>query len=364
MSSPPRPAGRKSKKILEISSYPPPRAGWGIRVSFVKQALIEAGHECQVINIAPESRTIPSPEYLTSMNGLDYAWKVFKLSLKGYRVHMHLNGNSPKGFILTIIAETLNLLTFKRPILTVHAGPYQIYFPRERAPKLAPMFKFIFGVARKVICNNEAVKEKIIEYGICPGKIIPIQAFSRQYLQYHPANLSGAMGDFVERKEILISSYVFFRPEFFIDRMVKGVAELTKIHPGVGLIILGSDDNSEEIRALVKELGIEDSVFFAGDLDHDTFLTLVHKSDIFLRTPIRDGVASSVLEALALGVPVVASENHRRPPGCITYNHEDIADMVRVLDETIRNLPEVKKQVIKPEIRDTVAEEVAILTEV
>jgi glycosyltransferase involved in cell wall biosynthesis len=354
---------QKRKKILEISSYPPPRAGWGVRVAFVKEALIEAGHFCEVINIAPESRKIPSTEYLTSMNGLDYIWKVFTRSLRGYRVHMHLNGNSPKGFILSILAETINLLTLKRPVLTVHAGPYQIYFPKERAPCLIPMFKFIFGVAKKIICNSEAVKEKIVEYGINPDKIVPIQAFSRQYLQFNPLQFNGLLRSFLESKNLLISSYVFFRPEFFIDSMVKGIAELVKKYPNLGLMILGSDDNSEEIRKLVEELGISDHVFFTGDLDHDSFLTLVSRSDIFMRTPIRDGVSSSVLEALALKVPVVASENQRRPESVVTYNHEDISDMVQVLERTIENLPEVKKNVVIPQIRDTVADEVKVLTE-
>jgi glycosyltransferase involved in cell wall biosynthesis len=354
---------QKRKKILEISSYPPPRAGWGVRVAFVKEALIEAGHICEVINIAPESRKIPSTEYLTSINGLDYIWKVFTRSLRGYRVHMHLNGNSPKGFILSILAETINLLTLKRPVLTVHAGPYQIYFPKERAPCLIPMFKFIFGVAKKIICNSEAVKEKIVEYGINPDKIVPIQAFSRQYLQFNPLQFNGLLRSFLESKNLLISSYVFFRPEFFIDSMVTGIAELVKKYPNLGLMILGSDDNSEEIRKLVEELGISDHVFFTGDLDHDSFLTLVSRSDIFMRTPIRDGVSSSVLEALALKVPVVASENQRRPESVVTYNHEDISDMVQVLERTIENLPEVKKNVVIPQIRDTVADEVKVLTE-
>ena len=354
----------KPKKILEISSYPPPRAGWGIRVSFVKEALIEAGHVCDVINIAPESRKIPSPEYLTSMNGLDYFWKCLKLSLQGYRVHMHLNGNSPKGFILTILAEIANLLTFKRPVLTVHAGPYQIYFPKERAPHLTPMFKFIFGVARKVICNSEAVKEKIVEYGVNPEKVVPIQAFSKQYLRFHKISVNGELGGFIANRQPLISSYVFFRPEFFIDDMVRGIAELAKSYPNIGLMILGSSDNSEPIRELVQELGIEKHVYFAGDQDHDSFLTLVTQSDICLRTPIRDGVSSSVLEALALEVPVVASENGRRPESVITYDHESIPDMVRALRETIEQLPQVKSQIVKPHIRDTVAEEVAVLTEV
>ena len=351
------------KKILEISSYPPPRAGWGIRVAFVKEALLKDGHVCEVINIAPESRRIPSKDYLTAMNGLDYFLKALSRSLSGYRVHMHLNGNSPKGFILTILAELANLITFKRPILTLHAGPYQLFFPKERAPHLIPMFKFIFGVAKKIICNSDNVKEKIVEYGINPNKVVPIQAFSVQYLQFNEMSLNGTMKSFIEGKDILISSYVFFRPEFFINDMITGFSKVLEQFPRAGLIILGSDDGSEESKALAEELGVLEKIHYAGDLDHDTFLSIVSRSDIFLRTPIRDGISSSVLEALALNVPVVASENQRRPESTITYNHEDISDMVRVLSETIDNLPAVKNSIVKPEIRDTVAHEVAVLVE-
>ena len=142
------------------------------------------------------------------------------------------------------------------------------------------------------------------------------------------------------------------------------MAELIKKYPNAGLMILGSADGSEDIRKLAEDLGIAEDVHFVGDLDHDTFLTMVTRSDIFLRTPIRDGIASSVLEALALKVPVVASENHRRPESTITYDHEQISDMVQKLDETLQNLPAVKNAIVRPEIRDTVADEVAILTEV
>ncbi len=353
---------QKHKKILEISSYPPPRAGWGIRVSFVKKALIEQGHACKVLNIAPESRKIPSPEYLTSMNGLDYVSKIFLHCIKGYRVHMHLNGDSPKGFILTLLAEGISLLTFKRADLTFHAGPYQKYFPQERAPKLTPMYKLIFRLARKIICNSDAVKEKIKGYGVPSDKIIPIPAFSRQYLQFEPQDLKPPLNAFITERKPIISSYVFFRPEFFIDRMIEGIAQVVKEYPRLGLLILGSDDGSEKIKTLVNKLGITQNVFFTGDLDHDTFLTILSKSDIFLRTPVKDGVSSSVLEALALGVPVVASENNTRPPSVITYNHEDISEMARILTETIANLEQVKKKVIKPQIRDTVADEIRVLT--
>jgi hypothetical protein len=60
MTTPSRPPAR----ILEITSYPPPRAGWGIRVEYLKHRLEAEGHTCTVLNLGT-SRTIPSPEYET-----------------------------------------------------------------------------------------------------------------------------------------------------------------------------------------------------------------------------------------------------------------------------------------------------------
>jgi len=352
-----------ARKILEITSYPPPRAGWGVRVSFLKNALEETGNVCEVLNISPFSRKIPSNEYLTSLNGFDYVKKVLSRCLKGYRVHMHMNGDSPKGFILTVLAMTISLFTFRRAHLTFHAGPYQLYFPQERAPLLTPLYKYIFAISKTIICNDEAVKEKIIGYGVKPGKIIPIQAFSVQYLNYFPVSLDRELLDFIKNKSPVISVYVFMRPEFFIENMIKAITELTKTHPNLGLIILGLDEGFEEIRELISKNGIEKNVFFAGDQSHDSFLTLLSKSDIYLRTPVKDGVCSSVLEALSLKVPVVASENNRRPKSVVTYDNDDLSDMVKVLDEVIRNLPEYKSKVVKPFIEDTVQTEIDILTQ-
>jgi len=348
-------------KILEISSYPPPRAGWGVRVSFVKEALIKMGHICEVLNTSPFSRKIPSSEYLTSMSGVDYFKKVLTRCCRGYRVHMHMNGDSPKGFILTSIALTLSLLTFKRPFLTFHAGPYQKYFPQERAPLLTPVYRYIFFVSKKIICNDDIVKEKIAGYGIKKDKIIPIRAFSLQYLEYQKVSINGFLNKFFENKSPIISTYLFFRPEFFPERMIRGISELVKTHKNLGLIIIGLEDGADEIKELIESLGISQNICFAGDQSHDSFLTILSRSNIYLRTPVKDGVCSSVLEALTLGIPVIASENHRRPESVITYDNDNLNDMVRVVNNVIQNLPEFKSKVIKPFIEDTVKTEVDLL---
>jgi hypothetical protein len=53
-------------------------------------------------------------------------------------------------------------------------------------------------------------------------------------------------------------------------------------------------------------------------------------------------VAASVLESLALGIPVVASENGRRPEGVITYEDADPVDMVAKLNFVRENYDRVK----------------------
>jgi glycosyltransferase involved in cell wall biosynthesis len=85
-----------------------------------------------------------------------------------------------------------------------------------------------------------------------------------------------------------------------------------------------------------------EALLLLGNLHHDQFLTLLSRSFICLRTPACDGVAASVLESLALGIPVVASENGRRPAGVVTYQDTNAADMVAKLNYVTEHYLEVK----------------------
>jgi len=347
-------------KVLQITSYPPPRAGWGMRVYFIKQEMEKNGDICEVLNIG-KGRFLTGRDFVPVLGGLDYVKKVFRYRIKGYKIHMHLNGDSPKGFVLTILAEIISMLTFRRPIITFHAGPVQLYFPKFKAPLLTPMYKFIFHSAKYIICNNEEVKKNIMSYGIKGKKIFPIPSFSPQYLEFEPKELDSKIGKVFREKYPVIVNYVYFRPEFFIEGMIKCFRQFKQKYPNAYLIIIGHEEGSEEIKELIKNLGLEDLVYFVGDVDHDTFLTLLKKATLYLRTPVKDGVCSSVLEALALEIPVVASENGSRPEGVITYENGNIEDMVEKLSFVVENDAEIRGNLKRPDIEDTVAKEVELI---
>lgn len=356
----------RAARILEVTSYPPPRAGWGIRVEFLKKRLEREGHQCVVLNIGT-SRLIPSDQYETVESALDFLRKVWRYSRRGFVVHAHANGDALKGLVLALIAEVVNVMCGRRCYLTFHAGAIQRYFPRGHAWWLFPVFWLLFVIPRKIICNSEAVKAHIRGYGIPGGKIVPIAAFSRQYLDFTPVPLPPELDRFFQRFPAVVFTYVRMRPLFFPLSLINGMARLFARRSDVGLVLCGVSGHMEEglwpeVQARIRQNGLRDRICILEDLDHDTFLTALQRSTLYLRTPITDGVASSVLESLALGVPVVACENGTRPAGVITYPAEDADRMAEAVEHVIQNRADVLAGMRDVEVRDTLTDEVALLT--
>jgi glycosyltransferase involved in cell wall biosynthesis len=102
-------------------------------------------------------------------------------------------------------------------------------------------------------------------------------------------------------------------------------------------------------------------VHIAGDLGHDAFMTLLSRSAAHLRTPITDGVSATVLEALSLNVPVVASENGARPTSVITYRADDSTELAKRLSWVLKHHEEAIARIEIPNVPDTVQTEVKLL---
>jgi glycosyltransferase involved in cell wall biosynthesis len=354
------------RRILQITSYPPPRAGWGVRVEFLKRHLEQQGHVCTVLNIG-SSRAIPSPEYETVLNGRDYVSKVWRFSRDGFVAHVHVNGASPKGFVLAILAELINLAWGRRCFLTFHAGVEQVYFPRPKYPMLLPVYWVLFTIPRAIICNSEAVKAKIVEYGIRPEKIVPIPAFSRQYLEGAGEPLPPDLEAFYRRFPVVVFSYTKMRPLFYPEALVDGFARFAARHPEAGLVLCGIAGHMEPglwpaVQARITQPDLRDRVIVVEDLSHDAFLQALGRATLYLRTHLSDGVCSSVLEALALGVPVVATENGTRPAGVVTYPAEDRDALAAALSRVVERRDEVLAGMERPVVTDTLDVEARLLT--
>ena len=100
------------------------------------------------------------------------------------------------------------------------------------------------------------------------------------------------------------SFHEIYNPEM----AVKVLAKLRGTHPDATLTMAGTDKGLEEsTRKLVEELKLDGAVQFAGFLDLDKKLKEFSGADIYINTNRIDNMPVSVVEARALGLPVVAT---------------------------------------------------------
>ena len=318
--------------------------GWAIQTKLVTEELRRRGYVCDVLKIN-ENREIKDPAYVDVQGGSDYLLKVVRYSLRGYRLNVHVNAMSKKGYLLALAAVLVGRAVLRPTLLTFHGGLSQDYFPRKDSLKLRLAFRWLFLLAGGIACDSREIEQAIIDYGIDRQKVTSIATFSSQYLNFTNRPLSTETNKFLAEHDPVFFSYVSFRPEYRLEVLRKGMSLFRKRYPKAGFIWLGFPEKEmTSAREFVQDWPANElqSLLLLGNLTHDEFLTLMTRCFACLRTPACDGVAASVLEALALGVPVVASENGRRPTGVMTYEDQNAEDMFEKLCFVTENYSTIK----------------------
>ncbi|MBU6231431.1 MAG: glycosyltransferase family 4 protein [Patescibacteria group bacterium] len=85
------------------------------------------------------------------------------------------------------------------------------------------------------------------------------------------------------------------------------IEALAYLPANVKLIVIGSGDLESKLRSQVAGRGLQDRVQFLGFIPHKELPPYLHISDIFVRPSLSEGLGNSFLEAMAAGLPVIAT---------------------------------------------------------
>jgi glycosyltransferase involved in cell wall biosynthesis len=90
---------------------------------------------------------------------------------------------------------------------------------------------------------------------------------------------------------------------------VRVLAEVKKKHADVELCMVGPDKDGsrQEVETLAAELGVNDNLVIPGFLSKSDWIKLSKDYDIFINTTNFDNMPVSVMEAMALGFPIVST---------------------------------------------------------
>lgn len=299
----------------------------------LRRELESRGWDCQVMNLN-ENRKIRSPEYVDVQGGWDYFRKILRFVRQGYAVHVRVNGESSKGYLLALVALLLTRLWRRPGLLTYCGGHQQSYFPAPKRSFRQFAFAVLFRIPTRVYCNSEPVKAALLATGIDPVRVVAIPHFSTHYVQFEPVELSLPMEEFCRGHEGVFFVYLCFRKEYMLEFLASVMRRFRASFPTIGFLLVGT--SNRELPLLMEFLGreqLDDAVCVTGSVPHGLFLVLLQRSLAYIRAPLTDGVCASVMEALALRIPVLASNNGTRPPGVELWNEGDADCLLELMTQ-------------------------------
>jgi len=88
-----------------------------------------------------------------------------------------------------------------------------------------------------------------------------------------------------------------------VDRILEAIAKI----PDLGLVVIGDGPERSSLGQQAASLGISDRVHFAGQRSREETLGLMASCNFFVLNSTYEGLPHVVLEAMALGLPVVAT---------------------------------------------------------
>jgi len=99
-----------------------------------------------------------------------------------------------------------------------------------------------------------------------------------------------------------------FRPEKGLEYLVKAMSIIKEKDREAKLLLAGEGPEEENLRNLIFEKQLTEFITFTGQIPHENVKDYMVASDIFVLPSLTEGFPNVLLEAMACGLPIVASK--------------------------------------------------------
>lgn len=189
-----------------------------------------------------------------------------------------------------------------KPVVLTARGSDVTYFPRHADLKR----KIVNAVTKAdaVIAVADALRRDLEALGAPNGKTTVLRnGVDLALFRPHDRNAARAALGLAERDKVALSV------GHLIDRKGHDVAiRAVAANAGARLLIAGDGPQKSALEALARSLGCADRVQFLGRIDHGALAPVYSAADTLILASTREGWPNVLLEAMACGARVVASD--------------------------------------------------------
>ncbi|MDP2638654.1 MAG: glycosyltransferase family 4 protein [Candidatus Azambacteria bacterium] len=303
-------------RIARIIEYFPPHIGGMERHGLIlSQEQIKLGHEVDIFigvgGLEPNQK--PKSDFGIYKMPLQFLplyskFRRFWFNIWAYfavkKIHkktpfnvIHLHGDFVEAYFGGALSKKLGIPA----ILTIHAGLNK----RLLKPKNAKYFSNI----AKIICVSGEIKQDLESIGITSDKLEVIS--SGIYLNdFQNVNLEEIAKIKNEYSSPIIISVGVLRLSKGQKYLIEAFGKLKKQFNSATLLLISDGPDRKNLENQAKNIG---NIYFLGRQEHDKIIKYLCASDIFVLPSIdapndREGTPTVIMEAMAAGLPVVATK--------------------------------------------------------
>lgn len=216
---------------------------------------------------------------------------------------------------------------------------------RRLNPKLYQrLLRFTDRMVDAIVVNCESVRRHLIEDEGVPASRIRMCPNGIDTSRFHPAPRSRPAE--LEGASLVIGTVCVLRPEKDLGTLQEAFAGIARRHAGLRLAIVGSGPELDGLQQRARTLGIDPQSLFVPATTEVT--RWLHAIDIFVLPSLSEAFSNSLMEAMACGCAVVASDvggnpelvTHRQTG--LLFRAGDPADLAEKIDALVAQ-PELRR---------------------
>ena len=245
--------------------------------------------------------------------------------------YKYLQQNKKNMIVLSFQNSIVSILLCKlvgvKVIARVANHPNIVNVDGTLMTKISNFLKnYIYRYATLVITNSQITSKQIALNTKAKTKTIYNPSFSNKIIELSSEPIDDEIFSNIKTKKIIAVGRLVKQKNFeLLIRAFKVVLESIDAH----LIIIGEGEKKDELVKLIEELNLVNKVYLVG------FQINPHKyvknSDLFVLSSLYEGLPNSLIEAIAVDTPVIAT-NCLSGPSEILLNGEG-GDLIEVENE-------------------------------
>ena len=280
----------------------PQAGGCELHLHEIGKRLVKAGHSVSLFCGAYDGC-----EQAEVVDGINIIRKGKAYTVYFYAVSEYLSGLRKNNY--DVVVDDINGVPFftplymRRPkIAILHHLVKEIFFKElpvtlrpigYTAEKLIPV---LYGRI-PFVTVSKSTKAEMVEAGIPAGNIEIVHNGISGMFKPKPSMKSR------EPHIVYLGRLKTYKQ---LDHLVKAVGLLKERIKDVKLSIAGTGEAEDDLKGLVRHLGLGSTVKFCGFIDEDEKLRLLQSAWLFVTPSQKEGWGLTVIEANACGVPAIA----------------------------------------------------------